>query len=169
MDVGSNPGDTHLVDVLQPHIKVLGDVVVGPTRNVTEFVVLIVDCDGIRVELIVRFTDQLQLRPDLQMVESLAPLPIAESRNVEVVQMHLPDRFCFFCSHNVDGLNGGCYLPHYKETTSLCQIAVQLIYLVIIVFKYEGIDANTNVVDNSTNDKDSRIGSLYYLSLMINE
>lgn len=49
MDVGSDPADTHLVDVLQPHIQVLGDVLVGPTRNVTEFVVLIVDCDGIGV------------------------------------------------------------------------------------------------------------------------
>lgn len=108
MDVRSNPCDTHLVDVLQPHIQVLGDVVVGPTRNVTEFVVLIVDCDGIRVELIVRFTDQLQFGPDLQLPECLASLPITESRNVEVVQMHLPDRFCFFCSHKVGGLDGGC-------------------------------------------------------------
>lgn len=97
MDVRSNPCDTHLVDVLQPHIQVLGDVVVGPTRNVTEFVVLIVDCYCIRVELIVRFTDQLQFGPDLQMPESLASLPIAESRNVEVVQMDLPDRFSLFC------------------------------------------------------------------------
>jgi hypothetical protein len=48
-------------------------------------------------------------------------------------------------------------LPHCKETTSLYQIVVQLNHLVIIVFKYEGIDANTNVVDNSTNDKDSQI------------
>ena len=46
MDVRRNPRDTHLVDVLQPHIQVLGDVVVGPARNVTEFVVFIVDCDG---------------------------------------------------------------------------------------------------------------------------
>ncbi len=48
-------------------------------------------------------------------------------------------------------------LRHGKETTSLYQIVVQLNHLVIIVFKYEGIDANTNVVDNSTNDKDSQI------------
>jgi len=48
-------------------------------------------------------------------------------------------------------------VPQCKETTSLYQIVVQLNYLVIIVFKYEGIDANTNVVDNSTNDKDSQI------------
>ncbi len=119
MDVGSNPGDSHLVDVLQPHIQVLGDVVVGPTRNVTEFVVLIVDCYCIRVELIVRFTDQLQFGPDLQMPESLASLPITESRNVEVVQMHLPDRFSFFCSHNVNALNGGCYSSSLQRNNKL--------------------------------------------------
>ena len=60
-------------------------------------------------------------------------------------------------------------VPQCKETTSLYQIVVQLNYLVIIVFKYEGIDANTNVVDNSTNDKDSRIGSLLYLGMKIFE
>jgi hypothetical protein len=27
---------------------------------------------------------------------------------VEVVQMHLPDRFCLFCSHKANGLNGVC-------------------------------------------------------------
>jgi hypothetical protein len=38
---------------------------------------------------------------------------------VEVVQMHLPDRFSFFCSHNVNALNGGCYSSSLQRNNKL--------------------------------------------------
>ena len=100
MDFRRDSGYAHIVDIIQSHIQILGDVVVMSTRDESQFILAAVDGDGVRVKGVFGFTDQIQLGPYFQMLEGLAAIPIAESGDVEIVQMDLLDGFDVFCSHN---------------------------------------------------------------------
>lgn len=99
MSIRRNTGDPDIVDVVQSHVQVLGDVVVRATGNEAEFVVAIVDGHSIGVEGIVRFPDQFQRSADSEVLEGLATVPVAKSGNVEVREMDILDGFLFFASH----------------------------------------------------------------------
>ena len=96
MDVRRDTGDTHIVDVIQPHIEVLGDIVVLATWNKAEFILSVIECHGVRIELIVLFTDKIQLSADLEMFEGFATFPVAETGDVEVGQMDFLDGLVLF-------------------------------------------------------------------------
>ena len=101
MNIRRNTGDPDVVDVVQSHVQVLGDVVVRATGNEAELVVAIVDGNGIGIEGIVRFPDEVQRCADSEVFEGLASVPIAESGDVEVREMDILDGFLFFASHKV--------------------------------------------------------------------
>ena len=99
MDVRGDAGDAHVVDILQTHVQVLGDVVVITAGDETELVIPEVDGNGIGVEGIVLLADKLQFGPDLELLEGLAAFPVAESGDVEIGQMDLLHRLSVFASH----------------------------------------------------------------------
>ena len=99
MNIRRNAGDPDVVDVVQSHVQVLGDVVVRATGNEAELVVAIVDGHGIGIEGIVRFPDKFQRSADSEVLEGLASIPVAESGDVEVREMDILDGFLFFASH----------------------------------------------------------------------
>ena len=99
MDIRGEAGDAHVIDVIEPHVQVLGNVMVGSPGDESQLVVAVVDGHGIGIEGVVLFTDKIQLGPDLEHLEGLAAFPVTESGDVEVRQMDLFDRFAFFASH----------------------------------------------------------------------
>jgi len=101
MSIWGDAGDANVVDVGKAHVQVLGDVVVGAARNETEFVILIVDCHGVGVELVVLFPDEIQLGADVKFVEGFATIPIGKAGDVEVVKMDFLNGFVFSVSHGV--------------------------------------------------------------------
>lgn len=100
MDVRREAGYTHVIDVLQPHVQILGDVMVVPAGDEAELEVPVIDGDCIGVERIVLLTDKFQFGPDLELLEGLAAFPVAESGNVEVGQVDLLHWLSVFASHN---------------------------------------------------------------------
>ena len=94
------PGNADIVNIAQPHVEVFGDIVIGTTRNETEFVIFIIDCYGVIIKGIICLTYKIQLCSDLQMLESLTALSVAEASDVKIVQMDFLNRLVFFCSHN---------------------------------------------------------------------
>ena len=99
MNIRRNAGDPDVVDVAQPHVQVLGDVVVRSTGNEAELEVTVIDGHGIGIEGIVRFPDKFQRSADSEVFEGLASIPIAEAGDVEVREMDILDGFLFFVSH----------------------------------------------------------------------
>ena len=79
LDIRCEACDTDLVDVMQAHIQVLGDVVVVPLGDKSELVVVVIDGHRIGIEGIVLLADQFQLGPDLELLECLATLPVVTS------------------------------------------------------------------------------------------
>ena len=69
---------------MQAHVQVLGDVVVVRPGDESELVVVVIDGHRIGIEGVVLLADQFQLGPDLELVEGLAALPVAETGDVEV-------------------------------------------------------------------------------------
>ena len=108
MDVRSDAGDAHVVDVLESHVQVLGNVMVVAPGDETELVLTEIDGDGIGVEGIVLLADQVELGPDLEILEGLAAFPVAESGNVEVGQMDFLHGLSVFASHNASDLKLNC-------------------------------------------------------------
>ena len=100
MNVRSDARDTDLVDVLQTHVQILGDVVVGSARDETQLILAIVNGHGVRIELIVLFANQVQLGANLEVLKGLAAIPKAETGDVEVGQMDLLHGFVFSVFHN---------------------------------------------------------------------
>ena len=122
MSIRRNTGDPDVVDVVQSHVQVLGDVVVRSTGNEAEFVVPIVDGHGIGIEGIVRFPDEFQRGANFKVLKGLASVPIAESGDVEVREMDILDGFLFFASHKVFAFNVKLFLfPESKVKTRLPQ------------------------------------------------
>ena len=99
MHVRCDSCDAYIVDFVQAHVEILGDVVVGAARDESELVVFVVNCHGIRVEGIVCLADKVQFGSNLQVLECLAAIPIAESGDVEIVQVDFLDGFVFSCFH----------------------------------------------------------------------
>ena len=99
MHVRCDSCDADIVDFVQAHVEILGDVVVGAARDESEFVVFVVNGHGIRVEGIVCLADKVQFGSNLQVLERLAAIPIAESGDVEIVKVDLLDGLVFSCFH----------------------------------------------------------------------
>ena len=59
-------GNFDFIDIVQPHVQILGDVVVGVTWDEAQFVVAEVNGNCVRVKSIVSFTYQLQIAVFLQ-------------------------------------------------------------------------------------------------------
>lgn len=99
MCIRGNPGNTDVVDVIQAHVQVLGNVVVGAARDEAQFEFSVIDSHGIGVEGIIGLTDQVELGPDVKLPEGLATIPVTEAGDVEVVQVDFLDDLVFSCSH----------------------------------------------------------------------
>ena len=85
MDFRRDSSDAYIINIIQAHVQVLGDVVIVATGNKAQLVLSVVNGHGVRVEGIVCLTDQLQLGSNLQMFECLTAIPLAESSDVEIV------------------------------------------------------------------------------------
>ena len=99
MDIRGETGNADIVDVIQPHVEVLGDVVVVPARDESQLVLTVIDGDSVGVERVVGLADEIQLGADLQELKGLAAFPVAESGDVKVRQMNFLDGFVFSASH----------------------------------------------------------------------
>jgi len=65
--------------------------------HITDFRILVIDCDGFRVMRIVRLKSQVNLRPYIEMLDYIQPFVIAKARNVKINQA--PGRFVFRLHH----------------------------------------------------------------------
>ncbi len=110
MSIRGNSGDSHLVNFLQAHVQVLGDVVILSSGNESQFQVLVVNGHGIRVEGVIGLTDQVKFGPDLQVLKGLAAFPVTESGDVEVGQMDFFNELVFSCFHKASVLMGFTFI-----------------------------------------------------------
>ena len=96
MCIRCHAGDADFKKVIPTHIKELTDVMIILPRDKTEFQIIVVDGYGIRVELVVLLSFELELCTDLEVFECFASIPVAESGNVEIHQVY----FLHFSFHN---------------------------------------------------------------------
>lgn len=102
--VRGDAGDPNLVDVLQAHVEVLGDVVVLGTWDVAELEVLEVDGHGVEIEGVAGLADQLELGADLEVLEGFAAVPEVETGDVEVGEVDASECLGILCFHLFRGL-----------------------------------------------------------------
>lgn len=88
MSVRCDSLDAYIVHIVPTHIQELADVVVLSTGDESEFQVIVIDGHRIGVELVVSFSFELELCTDLETLECLASVPIAETCNVKVCQVN---------------------------------------------------------------------------------
>ena len=88
--------DAGLVHIAPAHIEELADVVIFAAGDESEFQVIVVDGHCIGVELVVSFSLELKLCTNLEVLECLASVPIAETCNVKVCLVNSFD----FSFHN---------------------------------------------------------------------
>ena len=104
MSVRSDSGNTNLEEIVPSHIEELADVVIVLARDKSQFEITVVDSDGIRVELVVLFSDKLKPGTDLQLLKCFAAFPITKSSNVEVGEVNLFHHFVLILCHNSNRL-----------------------------------------------------------------
>lgn len=97
MRVRGDSCDADLVKVTPTNIEVFADFLIGAARDETELEVFVVDRDGIGIEAVVLFPDEIEFCADFEVLESLTAIPVGESCDVEIgeISLHLLSVFLF--------------------------------------------------------------------------